>query len=393
MATPIYDESRPECSQPNTDTGISWLEVAAILAPHWRKLIAAPLLGGVLAYGLTMLVAPTYTARTSFLPPQQQQSSAASALASIGALAGLAGAMGSSKSPTEQYVALMESVRVSDKLIDQYKLQEVYDVELRSAARRKLGENVRITPGKKDGLIYVEVDDLDAKRAADIANSYVSELRAMTAELAVTEAQQRRVFFESQLLQSKQKLVEAQEALQRSGFSPGALKAEPKAAAEAYAKLRAEATTAEVKLQMMRSFLNDEAAEVRQARSTLSALRSELAKLEQNAAAEEKMGDYVGKYREFKYQETLFELFARQFELAKVDEGREGGLIQVVDPAIQPDRRSKPKRLIIAALVTVLTFISVVAFALLKSSMAKRLTDPAEAAHWSTFKAAFKSQR
>ena len=63
-------------------------------------------------------------------------------------------------------------------------------------------------------------------------------------------------------------------------------------------------------------------------------------------------GDYITKYREFKYHEILFELFSKQFELAKVDEAREGAVIQVLDAAQPPERKSKPKKALIAIIAT-----------------------------------------
>jgi len=222
-------------------------------------------------------------------------------------------------------------------------LTEVYGVGLRTDARKELASSVRIALGKKDGLITIEVDDKSPQRAADIANLYVDELQKLMGRLAVTDAQQRRVFFERQLQQSRDKLAQAQQALQASGFSPGALKAEPKAAAESYARLRAEATADEVKLQALRGALADNTPEIRQQLATLAALRDQLTRAEQ-ATADGTGPDYVSKYREFKYQEALFELYARQFELARADESREGALIQVVDAAQPPERKSKPRR-------------------------------------------------
>ncbi len=352
------------------DEGVSLFELMAVLAQHLKLLIAAPLLAGLAALGITYLIAPTFTAATTFLPPQQQQSAAASALAALGPLAGLAGAAGV-RTPADQYVALMQSVTVSDRIIEQFKLMQEYDAKFRQDARKELASNVRIAVGKKDGLITVEVDDKSPQRAADIANRYVDELRRMTSTLAITEAQQRRAFFERQLVQTRDKLTAAQQALQASGFSQGALKAEPKAAAEGYARLRAEVTAAEVRLQTMRGNLVDDTPEVRQQQAMLSALRSQLSKLEQAGDA---VGgpDYVGKYREFKYQETLFELFARQYELARVDESREGALIQVVDVAAPPEKKSKPKRAITAAATTVATLLLLIAFVFIRNSWRQR---------------------
>ena len=335
------------------DSGMSIGEMLGVLREHLKLLVIAPLAAGLLALGITSLIAPTFTAVTTFMPPQQSQSGAASALASLGSLAGLAGGASGIGSPGERYVALMQSVTVADRIVDQFKLIEVYDAKFRVDARKGLAANVRIALGKKDGLITVEVDDKSQQRAADIANRYVDELRRMTGTLAVTEAQQRRVFFERQLQQSRDRLVQAQQALQSSGFNAGALKAEPKAAAEAYARIRAESTAAEMQLQVLRGTMAENTPEVRQQQTILTALREQLARAGQ--ATDNSAGpDYVGRYREFKYQETLFELYARQFELARADESREGALIQVVDAATPPEKKSKPKRAVIAQSTTLI---------------------------------------
>jgi uncharacterized protein involved in exopolysaccharide biosynthesis len=169
----------------------------------------------------------------------------------------------------------------------------------------------------------------------------------LTSELALTEAQQRRVFFERQMQQAKSNLVVAQIALQDSGFSEGAIRAEPRAFADRYSKLRAEITLVEVRLQATRNALSDDTPEVQQARAQLSVLRSELAKAESTNAGISK-GDYVNRYRDFKYQEALLDLLFRQYELAKVDESRDGPMVQVVDVATTPERKSKPKRGLLA---------------------------------------------
>ncbi|EHR72918.1 capsule polysaccharide export protein [Burkholderiales bacterium JOSHI_001] len=306
-------------------------------------------MGLVLAYGFSFLIPPTYTAASTLLPPQQQQSAAASALASLGTLAGLAGGQGGLRSPADQYVALMQSATVSDRMIDRFGLLQAYDAKYRIDARKQLFRNARFSVGRKDGLITIEVDDTDAKRAADMANRYIEELRQITGTLAVSEAQQRRAFFEQQLQASRDKLTTAQVALQSSGFNQGALRAEPKAAAEGYARLKAELTASEIRLQVLRGSLSDTTPEVRQQQSVVQSLRAQLARTEQATPVGEGP-DYVAKYREFKYQETLFDLFSRQYEIARVDESREGALIQVVDVAMPPEKASQPRRVRIALL-------------------------------------------
>ncbi|RTL37848.1 MAG: lipopolysaccharide biosynthesis protein [Burkholderiales bacterium] len=318
--------------------------VGAVFAALWQRrllLVGAPLLASVVALGISYLITPTFSARVSFMPPQQQQSSAAGALASLGALAGLAG--GGVRNNGDQYVALVQSVTVADRLVERFDLVNKYERKFKIDARKQLAENTRVTLGRKDGLITLEVDDHDPKTAADMATAYVEELRALTARLALTEAQQRRAFFEKQLGQVKERLTAAQLALSTSGVSLGALKAEPKAAADGVAKLKAELTTAEVKLQVLRRAMSDNAAEVIAMSTQVQALRGELARLAQNEAPANQSG-YIAAYREFKYQEALFEQISRQYEIARIDESRDGGQLQLVDAAEVPERKTKPKR-------------------------------------------------
>ena len=363
----------------DNDAGIDLLDLALPLLQHWKLLVFGPLFAGMAALGITYLIQPTFTSRTVFLPPQQQQSAAASALASLGALSGLAGAAAGVKSPADQYVALLQSTTVADRLIDEFKLMQVYESDYRFEARKELAKNVRISLGKKDGLITVEVDDIDPPRAADIANRHVDELRRLTSQLALTEAQQRRLFFDAQLKKTRDALTQAQLQLQASGFNPGALKAEPKAAAEGYARLKAEVTAAEVRLQTLRGNLSDTTPEVQNALGMLGALRAQLGKVE-TSTHPSGGPDYIGKFREFKYQETLFDLFSRQYELARVDESREGALIQVVDEAKPAERKSKPKRAITAVATTLAALLLLAGFVVSRHFWRQSLARPERAA-------------
>jgi len=334
------------------------LALGPVLAALWRRrvlMIGAPLIVSLLTLGGTFLIPPTFTARTSFLPPQPQQSGAANALASLGALAGVAA--GGVKNTGDQYLALAQSVTVADRLVGKFDLINRYNRKLKSDARRELTENTRITLGKRDGLIVLEVDDHDAAVAAAMATAYVDELRALAAGLALTEAQQRRAFFEKQMAQVRDKLTDAQRALSATGIGAGALKAEPRAAADGFAKLKAELTAAEIRLQVLRSAMSDNATEVIAQSTQVSALRAEIARQGQNEAPANQNG-YVTAYREYKYQEALFDQIARQYEIAKIDESRDGGQLQVVDPAQVPDRKSKPKRSIYALIAFGVAFLA-----------------------------------
>ena len=376
---------------PNSDMGqpddeISLLDLLQVVADNLRLLLLGPLAVGLAALGFSFLLTPTFTAKTQFLPPQQQQSAAASMIASLGSLGGLAGAAAGLKNPADQYVAFLKSVSVQDALIERFKLVDYYELKTKTDARTALN-GVRIASGK-DGLISVEVDDKDPKFAADLANAYPEELQRLLARLAVTEAQSRRLFFEKQLATARDNLTKSDQALKATGVNSSALKSNPAAAVEAVARLRAGISAQEVKIAGMRGYLTDSSPAMRQALTELMALRDQLAKAERDEApvssspgsAAASTSDYVARYRDYKYHETLLDLFTRQYEIAKVDEAREGAVVQVVDAAQPPERKSKPKKALIAIISTLAAGFALLLWVFVRQALKNAAENPASAA-------------
>jgi uncharacterized protein involved in exopolysaccharide biosynthesis len=353
------------------DDEISLLDLLQTIVDNLRLLVLGPLAVGLAALGISFFITPTYTAKTQFLPPQQQQSAAAGLLQSLGGLGGLAGAAAGLKNPADQYVAYMKSNAVEDALIDRFKLLERYGAKLRTEARNALEGNARIASGR-DGLISVEFLDKDPKFAADVANAYVEELRNLLSRLAVTEAQQRRLFFEKQLALAKDNLVAAEHALRATGISESVLKSTPASAVASVAAIKAQITVQEVKLGAMRSYLAESAPDFKQAMAELANLRAQLVKQsaqDASAARTAGQGDYISRYRDFKYHEALFELFAKQYEIARVDEAREGAVIQVLDAAQPPERKSNPQRALIAIIATFATGFALLLFVFVRQAL------------------------
>ncbi len=363
------------------DAEISLLDLLQVVADNLRLLLGGSLLAGVLALGVTFAVTPTFTATTSFMPPQQQASGAASLLQSLGSLGGLAGAASGLKNPIDQYVAFVKSRSVQDALIDRFNLTERYAQKYRQNTAKALDGRARVKSGK-DGLITIEVDDRDPQFAATLANAHVEELGKLLSRLAVTEAQQRRLFFEKQLAATKEKLLKAELALRSTGVSASVLKSSPVAAVEGVAKLKAAIAAQEIKLASMRGYLAESAFEFKQAQSELGAMRAQMTRLETGDPAPSSIaggGDYITKYREFKYFETLFELFSKQYEIARVDESREGAVIQVVDVAVPPELKSKPQKGLIAMLATVVSGLVLLLFVFVRQALRRNTADPVTA--------------
>jgi uncharacterized protein involved in exopolysaccharide biosynthesis len=285
---------------------------------------------------------------------------------------------------------MLKSRTVADNIIVRFDFQKIYDEETMVETRKEFASNSGITAGK-DGLITIAFDDEDPKRAAAVANAYVEELDKLTQSIAVTEAAQRRLFFERQLQQAKKDLGEAEVALKLTQEKTGLimLDSQGKAIIEAVASLRGQIAAKEVELRAMRTFATEKNSEYIRTQQQLAALRTELIKLERAQISGE--GDvllptgkvpeagleYVRKLRDVKYNETVFELLAKQFEIAKLDEAKDAGLIQVLDQAVVPDKKSKPHRAVIVLFATLAA-----AFVALMWAIAREATanDPSTAA-------------
>ena len=343
-SSPSIIEGTGPQSMPADGDEISLLDLLQVVADNLRLLVLGPIAAGLLAIGYSFTITPTFTATTKFMPPQQQQSGAAAMLAGLGALGGLAGAAGV-RGSADQYMAFLKSRSVQDALVDRFKLLDRYETKSREDARMAVGSNVQVASGK-DGLITLDASDKDPAFAAQLANAHVEELGKLLNRLAITEAQQRRLFFEKQLVNAKEHLIKAEQALASSGVSSSVLKSSG-AAVTAVAQLQGQIAAQEIKLSSMRGYLTESAPDFKQAQIELSAWRAQLDRTEQAEPASSKgLGDsnYIAKLRDFKYYETLLELFTKQYELARIDESREGAGIQVLDAAQPPERKSKPKK-------------------------------------------------
>jgi uncharacterized protein involved in exopolysaccharide biosynthesis len=335
---------------------ISLLDLAIALGEEKKTLFAIPAITTTLAIVVSLLMPPIFTAKTVMMPPQQQQSGAASALASLGALAGLAGGAASIKSPDEMYIAFMQVESLQNVVIDKLKLQERYEKKTLFETREHLKQIVKIASDKKSGLITIEADDRDPEFAAKLVNMYVEELRNLMGRLAVTDAQQRRVFYEQAIAKTQNELAEAEAnfraAKEKSGMQVTAVIAET--SVRAGAEMRAQIAAKEVQLAAMGSFATPQNPDVQRLGGELAALRSQLKKLEMGSGADEKTSPLqqlaVKSYRDIKAREAMMGVLVAQYESARVDEAKEGPLIQQVDVALPPERKSKPKRAIIVVI-------------------------------------------
>jgi len=372
---------------------ISLLDFLIVLAERKRIVFYVTAVFAILAIAISLLLPQRYTATVTLLPPQQNTSmgaALASQLGSMGGMAALAGGSLGLKNPNDMYVAMFRSRTVEDAMVQHFGLMQEYHERYLSDALKAFEKHATVDGSGKANLIHISVEDRDPRRAAELANGYVDQFRDLSQHLAITEASQRRLFFERELEQAKDNLANAEEALKQTEQSTGLieLSGQARALIESAAALRAQITAREVQIQGMETYATGENAQLVQAQRELESMRAQLAKL---GGSEDTANDglivpkgqvpeagleYVRKLRDVKYNETIFEILARQFEVAKLDEAKEGSLIQVVDPAIPPDKRSFPKRGLIVIGSTVVGFFFGILLALMQAGFRHMKNDP-----------------
>lgn len=364
-------------------TEISFAELSSILFRRKRKIIFPALGTAIVATAVVFLIPPEYTAEAVILTPQQAQPSlsAMAQLAGGGSGAGLSGLSLLTgfglRNPSDLYVGILESRTIADALIAKYNLKQVYDDKYIKTTRKHLKRNTTIRAGK-DTLIHVEVYDRNPNRAAQLANAYVEELAQRNSAVALTEASQRRLFFEVQLVKEKDLLANAEVALRNTQQFTGLVV--PTGQAEALirsaSQLHAEILSRQAQLEGMKTYVADDNPRFQMVKRELAALQSELAVLEQGehvaGTPELPLGklpqaglEYIRRYRDLKYHESLFEALSKQYEAARLDEARSAPLIQVIDNAVIPEKKSWPPRMIIVLVSTLLAAILSALWALL----------------------------
>lgn len=341
-------------SEKSVEEPRSVLDLLLAISSRKRFIMGAAILGILVASALALVIPPTYTAVAVIMPPQQPSSAVTAALlGQLGGAAGLAGQSLGIKNPIDVYVGILSSRSVANELISQFRLQELYKKRNLTDTRKRLA-SVTSFNSAKYSLIQISVTDRDPKRAADLANAYVDRLQVQTGRLAVTEASQRRLFFERQVEAEKRNLADAEAAMKKTQEQKGIyqVSSQVEAIIRSMAQMRAEIAAREVNLQRLKAGATIQNPEVQLQEIELSALRMQLKDLEASSA-KKNTGDpfmptamvpeagleYARRLRELKYRESLFEMLAKQYEMARIDEAKEAPVIQIVDQASPPDKK------------------------------------------------------
>ncbi|MDD2899062.1 MAG: Wzz/FepE/Etk N-terminal domain-containing protein [Desulfuromonadaceae bacterium] len=404
--TPNLDpEVKPRASNPAPEVSnlgpedpdvINLLDYLEVLAKNWRMIFKTTVVAAIISVGYSLCLPNIYSATARFLPPQQDSSGL------MGMLMGAAGGMGGvaadllgKGTPADMYVGILNSEAISDKIIDRFKLMDLYEQDYRVETYKKLDKNVDIVAGKKDGIISISVEDKDPKLAAAIANAYVEELGKLLSKLNITGAGQNRVYLEERLAKAKGDLVKAEEGLKQFQSKNKALDIteQSKGTIKGVADLEGQLAAEEVKLAGIKRVFTSSSQEVKNQLSVITNIKNQIAKFEGNRSSSSIPGigsvpelgqQYVRLLREFKIQETIVEMLTKQYEMAKLSEAKDTTAIQVIQTAREPDKKAKPKRSLIVLATTFAAGFGAVIYAFMQEAGARMPEE--DCAQWNRIK-------
>jgi len=326
--------------------------------------------GLALATLFAFIIPKRFESRTQLMPPDSDASGLASLLAmsarSSGSLGMLAGDFLGLKTSGSLFIGILRSETVERRIIEKWNLMSVYRVKRNQDARRQLEENTEISEDRKSGIITIRVSDHDPDRAKGIAESYVEELNRLVVELNTSSAHRERVFLEERLKSVKQDLDASAKEFSKFASENTAIdiKEQGKAMVEAAANLQGHLIAAQSELEGLRQIYSDNNVRVRAVRARIAELQAKLQQMgngdlsANGSDASDSLYPSIRKlpllgvtyaelYRNNKIQETVYELLTQQCELAKVQEAKETPSVKVLDPALKPEKKSFPPRLLI----------------------------------------------
>lgn len=393
METRKSDAQRREksaCPNMPVNDEIKFLDLLLVLVNHKKMILVTCVVTFVLACGAMLLMPNIYTATAKILPPQEDKGGLGAMLGGMGDLASLAGVSVGGGSG-DLYVSMLQSRTVADAIIDRFDLKTRFEWETRSGAYNALAAKLNVALEMKDGIIEVSVDDKDPHLAADMANAFVEELQKLNVAINLNSAGRQRKFLEDRLTMVKKDLIKAEEGLKGFQETNKAFRIadQAKAIIEAISKLKGALAGKEVELGVLLSYQTEQHPQVKGLKEGIAQIKDQLRKLERSPPGKKVSGDtfiatsavpelgvqYGRLLREFKVQETLFELLTKQYEVAKIDEAKNTSTIQVLDPAFVPDRKSKPKRSFVVLLLTVVAAFMAVFFAFIREYRVRMLEE------------------
>ena len=380
---------------------IDLFEVAQNLWKRRGFIFLITFIFGAIATTYAFLAPFIYRAECRILPPGAGTGSGglSSMLGGLGGLASMAG-LPTKATSGGLVIGILKGDTVVDAIIDKFNLMEEYEIERRLDARKAVLKTLETDEDATSGIVSVAYLDKDPQKAADIANEFVNQLQIKLREMSFIDAQEKRTFFENQLMQAQQELSDAENAMMKYQQNSGvlALGSQTAALLGSIASLRGQIAAKNVEISSLSSYARKDNPRLKLANSQLEAMTRELHRLEEEQRkTEQRQGkvfsgdilsslgnvpelsvEYMRYERAMRFANAKYERMLSQYETAKLSEASDLSTVQIVDPATPPDWKYKPKRAQIMIMGTFLGFFLSCGWVFVKYMIQKRNEESGE---------------
>jgi uncharacterized protein involved in exopolysaccharide biosynthesis len=350
---------------------------------------------------ISLLMLPIYQAKATLMPVESSQGRVSAALGTLQNIPFVGGAVGGAlgKTATDKLMSILNSRTVAENVIKSLSLIKVlFEQEwdeknnrwkinkpptLQDTVNLLQKSMVKMSDDRK-GLISISVEYKDPKLASDIANEYTKALQTFLNTSAISLAKRNRIFLEKQIELTKNDLKGTEESLKdfQTRKKIAALDAQAEAAIKTLAELKAQVISREVQLGTLREYTTKEHPDVKRIEDELREFRRQLKRLEEGFKNPNQGESSIGAFltladaptvgleygrlkRDALIQQKVFELLTQQYELAKIEEAKDDITFQIIDPAVTPEKRIKPKRtlnVVLAGVVSLFLGVFVIFF-------------------------------
>jgi capsule polysaccharide export protein KpsE/RkpR len=344
------------------------------LFTKWRKVfIVNILLVGIISLVVSFLLPKWYKASAIVLPPEGKSigSGFASLLSSL-PIGGLG--LGSGSGSELTYIAILKSENIRRDVIEKYNLQEFYEKETMYETLLAFDSDydVQLT---EENMIMISYEYTDSLKVAEIVNYIVDKLGQISTKLTLERAENAKTFIETRYFENLRDIDSLSNEMKKFQNKYGVLELEEqtKAMISSIADIEANVLIKKAELEAIEKNYGKNSPQFNLASTNLETLVNQFDKLKKGKVDDNKSPfsslflsletlpelsqKYAKLYSEIMLQAKLQEFLLPEYEQAKLQLLKKKPTLQVLDNAVPPDKKSKPKKAFVILGAVLVAFI------------------------------------
>jgi tyrosine-protein kinase Etk/Wzc len=378
------------------------IDLRALVVNLWHQRLAILLVTCVAALAsvaYSLYLPDIYKAFAVFLPPKSGQSKMSGMLSQLSTIPFLGGGVipggGSEADPLAVLKAHLEKKENLWKVIDKFSLRSHYkiDSEFKVDVEKDYLDSLNIDKDKKSGLVTISFEDESPELAKNVVNFNLGLLSEISKSTVITENRKKKNFLEKRLREAQIELekIEDQIKLYQEKHQILAMDSQAKATIDAASQLQAEIMVNRVKLKVKLELgIHENHPQVKILRLEIEALEKQVKQVEEGGLVMDSFLNEKDRARGLTYvplqkipalkldmerllrekvvQQEIYKVLAKENELAKIEASKDQEMIEVIEWAHVPERKSKPRRSIICIVSTLSGFLLACFFVLIKDA-------------------------